>query len=73
MNSTSDRETITEHGLWSFKSGEPVEPYFSGLICEGCFSMLGGNRWDIEFKYNLKDEKIYEIAICQDCLDYIAQ
>jgi hypothetical protein len=68
-NITSDLETILKNGLWSFKQGES---YFSWSTCEGCFSILGGNRWEIEFKYNKEDKEIYEIEICQDCLDKIA-
>jgi hypothetical protein len=66
---TSDFEAIKASGIWELKS---EEPYFSYESCEGCFDGLGGNRYDIEFKYHHKAKESYTISICPDCLDNIA-
>lgn len=65
----SDIEIIQENGLWSLKT---MEPYFSWSPCEGCHNTLGGDRYDIEFLYSLKDTNKYSLSICVECLEEIA-
>ena len=66
---TDDFNTILKNGVWGLKE---KECYFSWHTCEGCNSTLGGNRYAIEFKYNLHDKEIYNLSICEDCFDMLA-
>ena len=64
----TDREIIKASGIFYLINHEP---YF-GHYCELCNTNLSGNRYDLEFKYTIRDSEIFKIAVCQDCLEYIA-
>ena len=69
MNEYSeDFTTVFNNGLWSL---EDDSNYFSWNDCEGCFG-LAGTRYDIEFRYNLKDKDIYTLSLCGECLNKLA-
>ncbi len=48
---------------------EEVEPYFSGLPCNICNRLLGGNRYPAH--YVDKDNELCHISICADCVYYL--
>lgn len=64
---SKDFQTILKNRLWTLKE----ENTFSKCKCEGCGNQLAGIRFIIEFKNDAKDEKISELSICVDCIDYL--
>ena len=47
--------------------GDPyIEPYFSWYPCENCGAVLGGDRYDIQYRETLNGD-LYEASICPDC------
>jgi len=62
------REGISNLSQIQDKDGY-CEPHFSGVPCECCGGMLGGDRYDCN-SYNPKTKGIQEYTVCTDCVYY---